>query len=668
MSDFGMYELDNIAWDEFGESDDHIVPHSGAEQFGGCSVECQSHKRTQLELTGVGSNVASKNVCQRKRGTSRFTVKAERETMLERGSWSHLSDGAFAASCDGDSNKRASNAASEDSGTLNHCLESSHMDPIGSELCADDPILGGQGAAMDDNLYHYPLSHVTSTEADLNLFNTDHQDKESGDLLYYGWSDIENFEDVDRMFRSCDSTFGLGVDNEDELGWFPSSHPFEGSNDALKSGFKFSGHDSSVLSNGTQCDESSKLDNTGALTNDDDKILMQCSRKTSLQELDTGGTPLSSGSEMISQVDDGRQVSVHESRKKHQKPVEGKRKNRHVDNVGSSVHVSNLKQLGELRHSFGKSEYQSSAFLDAQREHLSMHLNDLQTQVSFPTSNYGHPSNQILASSTLTGNKYDNNSYPSRSQKVSFYASNHMQTVERSYDISFQTPPATRVKKKGLYHHHELSSHPEHSDFIVQTACCDPASFQKNFEGETEGHSEVNGSGTGVQAELESSNLHESSCMSSVVEEVSLEASSFCQLQHVMEQLDIRTKLCIRDSLYRLARSAEQRHKCANLKNDSRETRDATGAFASDETKKSTGFMDIETDTNPIDRSIAHLLFHRPSDPSAVSALEVSPFKSCPKVHASSNGHPTKVEKAVSEEDKIPDNVAAATDDDDELR
>lgn len=28
-------------------------------------------------------------------------------------------------------------------------------------------------------------------------------------------------------------------------------------------------------------------------------------------------------------------------------------------------------------------------------------------------------------------------------------------------------------------------------------------------------------------------------------------------------QLDIRTKLCIRDSLYRLARSAEQRHNCA---------------------------------------------------------------------------------------------------------
>lgn len=32
----------------------------------------------------------------------------------------------------------------------------------------------------------------------------------------------------------------------------------------------------------------------------------------------------------------------------------------------------------------------------------------------------------------------------------------------------------------------------------------------------------------------------------------------------------------------------------------------------------------METDTNPIDRSIAHLLFHRPSDPSLKSQTMVS--------------------------------------------
>lgn len=40
--------------------------------------------------------------------------------------------------------------------------------------------------------------------------------------------------------RSCDSTFGLGDNNEDDLGWFSSSEPVAGSSDELKSEFKFS--------------------------------------------------------------------------------------------------------------------------------------------------------------------------------------------------------------------------------------------------------------------------------------------------------------------------------------------------------------------------------------------------------------------------------------------
>lgn len=51
-------------------------------------------------------------------------------------------------------------------------------------------------------------------------------------------------------------------------------------------------------------------------------------------------------------------------------------------------------------------------------------------------------------------------------------------------------------------------------------------------------------------------------------------------------QLDIRTKLCIRDSLYRLARSAEQRHNCANLIGGNGDDRDASRALMFQETNK----------------------------------------------------------------------------------
>lgn len=101
----------------------------------------------------------------------------------------------------------------------------------------------------------------------------------------------------------------------------------------------------------------------------------------------------------------------------------------------------------------------------------------------------------------------------------------------------------------------------------------------------------------------------ETSCLSTRLEETTLEASRLNQLQQVLNQLDIKTKLCLRDGLYRLARSALLRHySSANCRTE--------GAEESNE------LMDIEIETNPIDRSIAHLLFHRSSDLSANCACD----------------------------------------------
>ncbi|CAI9287076.1 unnamed protein product [Lactuca saligna] len=107
----------------------------------------------------------------------------------------------------------------------------------------------------------------------------------------------------------------------------------------------------------------------------------------------------------------------------------------------------------------------------------------------------------------------------------------------------------------------------------------------------------------GISLEMGSLNVPEISSISSELDEISLEATSFRQLQQVMEQLDVRTKLCIRDSLYRLARSAELRHNNPSLSSSATDINDSNN-----------GLMDVETDTNPIDRSVAHLLFHRPSE------------------------------------------------------
>ncbi|PIA52196.1 hypothetical protein AQUCO_01000226v1 [Aquilegia coerulea] len=131
-----------------------------------------------------------------------------------------------------------------------------------------------------------------------------------------------------------------------------------------------------------------------------------------------------------------------------------------------------------------------------------------------------------------------------------------------------------------------------------------------------EGQCEVENVSTELpDVDIDSSVVLESSRMSTLGSvKVSVEEASFLQLQYVMEQLDIRTKLCIRDSLYRLARSAEQRHEEELSRNSSRDERDDKGEMKSEELNERPVFVDVETDTNPIDRSIAQLLFLKPTE------------------------------------------------------
>ncbi|RDX81736.1 Protein LNK1, partial [Mucuna pruriens] len=65
-----------------------------------------------------------------------------------------------------------------------------------------------------------------------------------------------------------------------------------------------------------------------------------------------------------------------------------------------------------------------------------------------------------------------------------------------------------------------------------------------------------------------------------------------------------------------------------------------------------TGFMNMETNTNPIDRTIAHLLFHRPSDPSRLLPLsDPLPFKSSSMLHGSVINPAVVTEKLVCQEE-----------------
>ncbi|KAM3228576.1 hypothetical protein ACQJBY_059924 [Aegilops geniculata] len=125
---------------------------------------------------------------------------------------------------------------------------------------------------------------------------------------------------------------------------------------------------------------------------------------------------------------------------------------------------------------------------------------------------------------------------------------------------------------------------------------------------------EKKGFGKRSKDTLGTSVVVDGSFVSSLSSDNSVEESSFRQLQDAVSQLDVKTKLCIRDGLYRLARSAQNRPVFPNAMNRHEESRDVKDAQNMETSGKFVDHRSIETQTNPIDRSIALLLFHQPSD------------------------------------------------------
>lgn len=113
-----------------------------------------------------------------------------------------------------------------------------------------------------------------------------------------------------------------------------------------------------------------------------------------------------------------------------------------------------------------------------------------------------------------------------------------------------------------------------------------------------------------------------------VVEDHSEEESVLNRLQEIISKLDIRIRLCIRDSLFRLARSADQRQ---HTDNDTISTNKGIQELALNQEELNTNNSDykiarlpnVEAETNPIDRTVAHLLFHQPMEVLSTKAAEL---------------------------------------------
>ncbi|XP_022861319.1 protein LNK1-like isoform X3 [Olea europaea var. sylvestris] len=625
MSDLCMYQFEDIVWDEYFQSDDHIVPHPGDNQAKKISFQGDSRKKPRCEGTAIsrsyGDKSAAKHVGQEKDQEELSTSISRRSTMLEKGSWSRTPHGAFLSPTVRDTIKEASSLASDNTRISSYGFNGNNIDSNGSEVCANDPILNDKCTAVDSNSFSYPLGGISQTDDDLNFFDKNPEDENSSDLLRYDWTEIGNFEDIDRMFRSCDSTFGLGLDKEDELGWFSSDGATGGSGDMLESDFKFSCPESKAMENILEMvDGSSSTNNTTSICDESVSHMPFLNGSTRSNRKDEIEQEIGQNGEIQHKISTNNcyktgsngTVNEHKRQSKQQNQSQRKRREQYPGN-GCFNYVSNLpSEVGHLPlGSTSHEAFQSMAIQHPQKALVPESRDYLRN--AFP---HVHSNSSSLSDKTSV----HTNDLAFHSPREPSYASSQVQFVENSGDPSFQVATMVGSEKREKLDNHQGS----------QSSILDPVSIEKKDHcsgGKFENYSDVDGASMVIPAELCSSDMQENSSMNSSLDDISIEAASFQQLQLVMEQLDMRTKLCIRDGLYRLARNAEQRHNHPNPNGGCKDEGDASGAFMAARSNKFTGYMDMETDTNPVDRSIAHLLFHRSSDSASTPVNDSSAFR-----------------------------------------
>ncbi|KAG2588971.1 protein LNK2-like isoform X4 [Panicum virgatum] len=117
--------------------------------------------------------------------------------------------------------------------------------------------------------------------------------------------------------------------------------------------------------------------------------------------------------------------------------------------------------------------------------------------------------------------------------------------------------------------------------------------------------------------------VHKSSAIS---DDPYIEEKIYYQLQDALGKLDTKTRLCIRDSLHRLAHSATERQIAGDRSSTNKTTKDEDEALEHDTSTRTTrSTKEAETTTNPIDRIVAHLLFNRHCSKVATATKEEIP-------------------------------------------
>lgn len=196
-----MLQLDDISWDEVCPNDDHIVPHPSSRRANEPLSQNDSRKKPRHEVIVLTGNGGDQSTVKYANQQKEQVLSNRSPQMLEKDSWADAPDGAFSSPREKAIVGDVSSLPSENTRTSNRCIKSNNLESIESESSPNGCTLDDKNAAVGENSYNYPLGPISQADDDLSFLDNSCEDKDSNDLLYYNWPEIETFEDVDRMFR-----------------------------------------------------------------------------------------------------------------------------------------------------------------------------------------------------------------------------------------------------------------------------------------------------------------------------------------------------------------------------------------------------------------------------------------------------------------------------------
>ncbi|KAM7264765.1 hypothetical protein ACFE04_002448 [Oxalis oulophora] len=570
MFDWNDEELSNIIWGEAGESGDHIVPFRD-ENNG-------DYHRKQSEWCQQGS----------------ATVKHSEQRNPEA--------------------KGETHGRKPKGGSLNFDETTSTSWPQVS--LSNNPAKNDQEDSH--NLHHSSSVETAELDKGSENFQNALEDKEQVDFVDYSWDNIGSFDDLDRILSDDDPIFGhVSLDSTDEL--WPSSKDITNNNSPAKS-FPVTGESASFES-GPLRDTSQRLDTKIEYEPSDDPPFISNydlqsgrnipdqleyrggpggkSKRTTKEKRDfvTGGkaTALNSRPAVGKagnpyQLTDKASVQKKPSknRKKPEQKVETKLAQNFYTLYNPSGRYENQLSPAIVRNA-------SSSVLSQQRqfqgsEALQYHHYQPGPFIAYPA--YGNFANPYPMMPVIHPGEFKHPTMLS-----SYEAPPCTSDTNKSLDIPTKTlTPQEKIEKlrRRQQMRAMLAIKKQQQQFGHQASCSNKI---QNVEDSVCGCEDLSGPFLDQNSPLEQDDSNTVTFAS--------EDCSVYRLQDVISKLDDRIRISIRDSLFRLAQSAMQRNY---------ETYKQEVAGQKELDSDNTEMPDAETETNPIDRVVAQLLFRRPTD------------------------------------------------------